>query len=81
MTKAISQRELRNDSGEVMRAVEAGESFVVTRNGAPLALLSPLRRRTFVSRAELLATGRSLGRIDYAQFRADVDAALDQSLP
>ena len=29
----ITQRELRNDSGAIMRAVECGESFTVTRNG------------------------------------------------
>ena len=52
MEKAISQRELRNDSEAVMRAVEAGESFIVTRNGVPLAQLTPLRRRTFVPREE-----------------------------
>ena len=33
MPKEITQRELRNDSGEIMRAVDAGESFVVTRHG------------------------------------------------
>ncbi len=39
----ISQRELRNDSGEVMRRVEAGESFTVTRRGVPVAMLVPHR--------------------------------------
>ena len=37
----ISQRELRNDNAEIMRQVEAGESFVVTRNGKPIADLVP----------------------------------------
>jgi prevent-host-death family protein len=37
----ISQRELRNDSGEIMRRVERGESFTVTRNGTPVADLVP----------------------------------------
>ncbi len=39
----ISQRELRNDSGEVMRRVLAGESFTVTRRGVPVADLVPHR--------------------------------------
>lgn len=39
----ISQRELRNDSGEVLRRVEAGESFTVTRRGVPVAVLVPHR--------------------------------------
>ena len=39
----ISQRELRNDSGEVMRRVESGESFTVTRRGVAVADLIPHR--------------------------------------
>jgi prevent-host-death family protein len=38
----IAQRELRNDNAEVIRRVEAGETFVVTRNGVPVAELRPL---------------------------------------
>ena len=41
MAETISQRELRNDNAEIMRRVEAGESFVVTRNGKPIADLVP----------------------------------------
>jgi prevent-host-death family protein len=37
----ISQRELRNDSGAIMRRVEQGERFIVTRNGVPVAELIP----------------------------------------
>ncbi len=39
--RTIAQRELRNDNAEIMRRVEAGESFVVTRNGKPIATLMP----------------------------------------
>lgn len=38
----ISQRQLRNDSGAVLRAVEAGEAFVITNNGRPVAELRPI---------------------------------------
>ena len=38
----ISQRELRNDSGAVLRRVEAGEVLEVTRRGVPVARLVPL---------------------------------------
>ena len=41
MDTTISQRELRNDSGSIMRRVELGESFTVTRNGSPVADLVP----------------------------------------
>lgn len=33
MNRRITQRELRNDSGRVMRALDTGTTFVVTRNG------------------------------------------------
>jgi prevent-host-death family protein len=80
MTREISQRELRNDSGAILRAVESGEDFVVTRNGTALAELRPLRRRRFVARAELLAAARQLAPMDAAAFRSDVDDILDQRL-
>ncbi len=80
MTREISQRELRNDSGAILRAVESGEDFVVTRNGTALAELRPLRRRRFVARAELLAAARQLAPMDAASFRSDVDEVLDQRL-
>jgi prevent-host-death family protein len=41
MVKTISQRELRNDNAEIMRGVEAGEEYTVTRRGVPVARLVP----------------------------------------
>ena len=35
----VTVRELREKSGEIWQRVEAGEEFVVTRNGKPVALL------------------------------------------
>lgn len=32
---------MRNDSGEILRRVQAGESFLVTNDGVPTAVLSP----------------------------------------
>lgn len=60
-----------------MRAVEAGESFIVTRNGVPLAELIPLKRRTFVPREELLRILASGPRIDAERFRSDIDEGFD----
>lgn len=40
--KSISQRELRNDNAEVIRGVERGETYTVTKRGVPVARLSPL---------------------------------------
>lgn len=39
--RTISQREMRNDSGGILREVEAGAVLVVTRRGTPVAQLSP----------------------------------------
>jgi prevent-host-death family protein len=80
MTRTIAQRELRNDNAKVIDAVAAGETFVVTRNGEPVAELRPLtaNRRTFISRAEVAALAVANVRIDRDRFRADSDAAIDQ---
>lgn len=40
--RTISQRELRNDNAEVMRGVEQGESYTVTRRGVPVARVIPI---------------------------------------
>jgi len=82
MTRTIAQRELRNENAKVIDAVTAGETFVVTRNGEPVAELRPLRagRRTFISRDEVAALARANVRIDRDQFRADLDDVIDQGL-
>ena len=82
MAREITQRELRNESGEVMRDLDAGETFVVTRNGEPVAELRPIRsgRRTFIARDEVAALAAADVRIDHRQFRADLDRLIDQGL-
>lgn len=82
MTRTIAQRELRNENARVMEAVVAGESFVVTRNGEPVAELRPFRagRRTFVSREEVAALATAGVRIDRREFRTDLDHVIDQGL-
>ena len=80
MSEAITQRELRNDSGAIMRRIDQGESFVVTRNGAPVAELTPLRRHRFVSADTVLAMFRNSPPVDSERFRADLDARLDQGI-
>ncbi len=82
VSKTIAQRELRNDNAKVIDAVAAGESFVVTRNGEPVAELRPIghARRTFVSRAEVVGLAVQGPHIDGAAFRGDVDRVVDQGL-
>ncbi len=77
MAREITQRELRNRSGEIMRALDRGESFVVTRNGVAVGELSPRRQRCFVPAAAVIAAFAGAPAIDAERFRADVDAVLD----
>lgn len=79
--RTIHLRELRNESGAVLRAVQAGETFVVIRNGVPVAELRPLARPKFVSRGRIAAAARRAPRIDSRRFRADVDATVDPTAP
>jgi antitoxin (DNA-binding transcriptional repressor) of toxin-antitoxin stability system len=37
----VSHREMRNNSGEILRAVAAGETVQVTNNGQVAAVISP----------------------------------------
>ena len=80
MAKTISQRELRNDSGRVLREVLAGETMVVTRNGVPVAELRPLPPRRFVPRSVIADAARHAPRIDAIRFRADLDGVVDPTL-
>jgi len=51
--EAISQRDLRLRSKQIMDAVEDGHSFTVTRGGHSIGELIPLRRpRIFVPREQ-----------------------------
>jgi antitoxin (DNA-binding transcriptional repressor) of toxin-antitoxin stability system len=78
VARDLTQRELRNDSGEIMRALDAGETFRVTRNGVPVGELTPVRRRRYVARDAALAAFATAAAIDADQFRADVGGRLDQ---
>jgi antitoxin (DNA-binding transcriptional repressor) of toxin-antitoxin stability system len=78
VNKRITQRELRNDSGRIMRALDKGKAFVVTRNGVPVGELIPVRQRAFVSAEAARAVFAGAPRVARARFRRDVDAAVNQ---
>ena len=78
MNRRITQRQLRNDSGRVMRALDKGNSFIVTRNGVAVGELVPLRQRRFVPAEAAVAAFAGAPRVARGRFRRDVDAALDQ---
>jgi prevent-host-death family protein len=88
MGTPISQRELRNESGAIMRRVEAGEHFTVTRNGVPVADLSPHdqttagRERRFLPVGDVAAGLAQLPEWDVDRFADELgefDAAVDDS--
>lgn len=79
MTREINQRELRNESGAILQAAADGETFVITRNGTPIAELRPLpRKKTYVSTAEAVRALAHIPPIDYQEMRAELDEIIDQ---
>ncbi|MFJ6212799.1 type II toxin-antitoxin system Phd/YefM family antitoxin [Streptomyces sp. NPDC092296] len=71
--KTIGQREFRNHAAAVMAAVEAGESYRITRNGAEVAELRPVNRRRSLSAEQLAARHRRLPQVDHALLRQEAD--------
>lgn len=43
--QVLSQRELRNESGRVLRAVSEGASFILTNGGVPVGRVVPIDAR------------------------------------
>lgn len=78
MSQRITQRELRNESGRIMRALDKGKAFIVTRNGVPVGELIPLRPRVFVPTEVALASFAGAPRVAAGRFRNDVDDLIDQ---
>ena len=78
MPREITQRELRNDSGEIMRALDRGETFVVTRNGVPVGELNPVQRNRFVATDVAVAAFATAPEIDFERLRAELDELVDQ---
>lgn len=76
--KEITQRQLRNDSGEIMRGLDEGEAYVITRNGTPVGELLPLHRHRFVATEAAMAIFRGAPRVDHAALRRDLDVVASQ---
>jgi antitoxin (DNA-binding transcriptional repressor) of toxin-antitoxin stability system len=56
-----------------MDAVEAGETYHVTRNGVEVAELRPLSRRRRLTAEELVERHRRLPRVEYTRMRNEAD--------
>lgn len=63
-----------------MRALDRGESFVVTRNGVPVGELVPLRQRVFVPAEAAIVAFSGAPQVEFGRFRNDIDALIDQNL-
>ena len=80
MRNFITQGQLHTDSGDIMRRLDEGETFMVTRNGLPFAELAPMRRHRFVRAEAAVAIFRGAPAIDALEFFADLDAVVDSSI-
>jgi prevent-host-death family protein len=78
MPQRITQRELRNESGRIMRALDQGKSFIVTRNGVPVGELIPVRQRTFVPADTAVHAFAGAPRVSLERLRKDLDSLVDQ---
>ncbi|MFV2064665.1 MAG: type II toxin-antitoxin system Phd/YefM family antitoxin [Chloroflexota bacterium] len=75
----VTIRELRNKGGEVIDRVTAGEVLTVTRDGRPVARLSPLPGPE-LSVDVILEHWRRLPPMDPDTLRRDIDELIDPSL-
>lgn len=81
MTQVITQRELRNNSGQILRDVIAGDTYIIASGKVPVAELRPLEpKKKTVRREEFAAYAATAPQIDAARFRADIDEYLDSEL-
>ncbi len=69
----ITERALRERGGEVLRRVESGEAFVLTRRGIAIGHLTPVRRSRFVSSDALKSLFENAPEVDFGRFRSDLD--------
>lgn len=71
-SKTVSHRELRNNSAGILRAVAAGESFIVTNHGSAVAVIKPVSAPDYagltVQRAD---RSQSLRELEPAEGRSD----------
>lgn len=80
MSEQISQRELRNDSGPIMRALDGGTTLAVTWNGRQVGELRPLGRDRLVDAATATEVFRKAPPVDAGRFRSDVNWLVDQEI-
>jgi prevent-host-death family protein len=75
----VTVRELRNHGGQILSRVEAGESMTVTRDGTPVARLTPLPQPRLNARA-LIKHWRTVPALDAQALREDLATVIDLDL-
>lgn len=75
----VSVRELRNNGGQILDRVAGGESMTITRDGTPVAVVSPLPTPR-LSAAALLERWKHVPVIDGEQLREDIAEIMDLDL-
>jgi prevent-host-death family protein len=74
-SNTVTVRELRNQGGQVLDRVLAGEQLTITRDGQPVAELSPLSIPTNLTTLKKRAA--KLKAIDPTSLRNDLDEIVD----
>jgi prevent-host-death family protein len=64
MTKTVTLREANQSFARCIREVEAGEEFVITRNGTPVARLAPVSNRRVPTPEQQAAWERTKERME-----------------
>lgn len=75
----MSVRELRNYGGQILDRVERGETVTITRDGRPVARLSPLPTPRLSAQA-LVERWRGAPRLDGEALRTDIAQVMDLDL-
>ena len=75
----VSVRELRNYGGQILDRVAGGESMTITRDGTPVARLSPLPTPRF-SASALVERWKNVPVINADELREDIGEVLDLDL-
>jgi prevent-host-death family protein len=65
MTKVLTLRDANQSFARCIREVEAGEEFVITRNGTPVARLSPVSNRRVLTAEQEAAWKRTQARMEH----------------
>ncbi|MFZ2005482.1 MAG: type II toxin-antitoxin system prevent-host-death family antitoxin [Stellaceae bacterium] len=64
MSKTITLRDANQGFSRCIRAVEAGEEFVITRNGKPVAKLTPVGGKRVLTPEQQAARARTIQRME-----------------